>query len=96
MRSSRGGAGSGSLIYAGHRGEHNNFKQTWGLCPQAPLLLPLTNFSKFLMGTPIPLKKKAKHLSVIPFVSKTRSGWEADLESAQIYKGDQMLAIMAA
>lgn len=43
VRSSRGGAGSGSLIYAGHCGEHNYFKQTWGLCPQVPLLWPLIN-----------------------------------------------------
>lgn len=46
----------------------------------------------------MPLKTKvyAKHLSVIPFASKTRSGWEADLESAQVYQGDKILAGMAA
>lgn len=57
-----------------------------------------TFFPKFLMGTSMPLKTKvyAKHLSVIPFASKTRSGWEADLESAQVYQGDKILAGMAA
>lgn len=54
---------------------------------------------QILNGDSHAIKKKkayAKHFSVTPFVSKTRSGWKADLESTQIYKGDKALAIMTA
>lgn len=61
VRSSRRGAGSGRLVWAGHCGEHNRFKQTWSLCPQVPLLLPFTiSFSQIINGDSYSIKKKKK------------------------------------